>query len=630
MAVASVQEGVFIAEVKYDSDIDANKVFSKVNNYVQTTLNSSVSLSNTNANSSITYTITMYNNSNFNYFFVGTNYLEEFYDNLGITFELEGIELFDILQAKNQMTFKIKFAYKDNTLAESNVLNSYIDFLFESAHNRVIAELVYKGESTKKIVSLDDGTTTFNVSDIEGTVIRANSGAIPKLASNTITLTQITDNTICKVFDSLEESVETSDTTVNNMLMIANEDVTFEDTEAIEVASNQKINLDINGMEINASTINKDVNYITNYGVLKIKDSTDSGYIKSNYRVIGNNGELTLESGTYERTAEDVYCGGTVTNFEGTAILKNSTLIADSTAAFLNWGTEKTISLIDNCTLYTNTGDTVINGSYDSEISISNSTITSTSGAALKGAYLLSGGSDEYCGPTYVCNSTLSASVCDYYVPGLGKFYYTTDVTFMSGNNTPSSNNSEELVKNYISTTDNQWYKVKTRTANGVEGIAKYSDGNIIRVGDKVKISTLLSSDFAVDTESGNVESGENIILYAKEEIDSQEYTFLASSVENNYLIVPYSDSSLSINIVQPIQSGSNLQMYTCSDAEDERFEIIAYDSTNGSYNISSTYDLYLDIDGKAASNLQDIIVATPDGTDAQKWKIERIENPEL
>ena len=36
------------------------------------------------------------------------------------------------------------------------------------------------------------------------------------------------------------------------------------------------------------------------------------------------NGELNIISGTYKRTEEDLYCGGTVTNFGGKTVIKNA------------------------------------------------------------------------------------------------------------------------------------------------------------------------------------------------------------------------------------------------------------------------------------------------------------------
>ena len=268
---AGMQDGMFIYDVKYSSDSNAQLGNSKIHNYVQTTLNSTVSLSDSDPNSSITYEIALYNNSDMSYFFTGTNYMEEYYDNLGITYDLEGIEKWDLLEANGKMEFKITFKYLDNTVADSNVLNSYIEFLFEETQNRVLAELIYKGETTKNVVSVEDGTTTFAVPGIEGTVIRCNNAAIPSLTNETILISGITTNMTCEIFDTLEEAVETADTTINNLLMIANEEPNFESTDTIKVESNKRINLDINGMTITATTIETTVNYIENYGKLTVK-----------------------------------------------------------------------------------------------------------------------------------------------------------------------------------------------------------------------------------------------------------------------------------------------------------------------------------------------------------------------
>ena len=82
----------------------------------------------------------------------------------------------------------------------------------------------------------------------------------------------------------------------------------------------------------------------------------------------------------------------------------------------------------------------------------------------------------------------------------------------------------------------------------------------------------------------------------------------------------------MALNINGSIQSGTNVDIYTYDDESYERFELIAYDTTNGNYNINSINNVYLDIEGKQAADAQNIYVYTPDGTDSQKWKIERVE----
>ena len=69
LALASPQEGIFITDVVYDSSINATPANSIIKSFYQTTLNSSIMLSNTNSDSSITYSITVYNSYNYTYYF---------------------------------------------------------------------------------------------------------------------------------------------------------------------------------------------------------------------------------------------------------------------------------------------------------------------------------------------------------------------------------------------------------------------------------------------------------------------------------------------------------------------------------------------------------------------------------
>lgn len=86
------QDGLFITEVNYDSNIDANLEESKIITFSSTTLNSRVVLSNTNGNSSITYRIKVYNKNNETYRFNNSIYDNAFYSNQNIIFTLTGID----------------------------------------------------------------------------------------------------------------------------------------------------------------------------------------------------------------------------------------------------------------------------------------------------------------------------------------------------------------------------------------------------------------------------------------------------------------------------------------------------------------------------------------------------------
>lgn len=128
------QSDIYISNAEYSTNINADTENSVIHQYYQTTLYSTVFLKNS-ANSSITYNITMYNNSDSPYTFNSAQYNEEFYDNPNIVFELEGLKKGDIILSKQQLTFSIKFHYKDNLALNNSILNSYLNFKFVKGTN---------------------------------------------------------------------------------------------------------------------------------------------------------------------------------------------------------------------------------------------------------------------------------------------------------------------------------------------------------------------------------------------------------------------------------------------------------------------------------------------------------------
>ena len=60
--IAESQTGVFITDVIYASDVDANSKTSEIQNYLGTMMKSRIELSNSNSSSEITYKVIIYNN----------------------------------------------------------------------------------------------------------------------------------------------------------------------------------------------------------------------------------------------------------------------------------------------------------------------------------------------------------------------------------------------------------------------------------------------------------------------------------------------------------------------------------------------------------------------------------------
>ena len=98
-AVAKKVDGVFITDVSYVSNTDADLNISKVVSAYQTNLTSVIALSKTNNYSAISYEITVYNSTNSDYSYVKPSYVlgDSTYDNQNITFLFSSLYLFPTL-----------------------------------------------------------------------------------------------------------------------------------------------------------------------------------------------------------------------------------------------------------------------------------------------------------------------------------------------------------------------------------------------------------------------------------------------------------------------------------------------------------------------------------------------------
>lgn len=151
-AIAEAQTELFITDVRYVSDVNADLNNSKILTSYQTLLSSNIALSQTNNNSSITYEVVIYNSTDTDYRFKETTYMlgTDTYDNENITFTLDGINTSSVVKSKDSITFRITFKYKDNLLAANNRLKSYINFAFEP--NVILASAgTLKSDSTNGV-----------------------------------------------------------------------------------------------------------------------------------------------------------------------------------------------------------------------------------------------------------------------------------------------------------------------------------------------------------------------------------------------------------------------------------------------------------------------------------------------
>lgn len=139
---ATAQEGVFIVETKKSGENNSN---SKVNNYIATTLDSTIELDRDNSSSSISYEITLYNNSEKECLFIDTLTDKSdttLYDNDNIEFAIDGIEKYKTTIAPTQsLKFTITFKYRDDADLSKNILNCKLNFRFKE-----LPKLILKNE----------------------------------------------------------------------------------------------------------------------------------------------------------------------------------------------------------------------------------------------------------------------------------------------------------------------------------------------------------------------------------------------------------------------------------------------------------------------------------------------------
>ncbi len=135
-AIADAQEGVFITNIEYVSDVNASN--SRINNYVGTVMNSTIQLSDTNVNSNITYKVTVYNKGTEEAVFQKITYANDFYDNNDIIFDISGFTTGEKIGPGESRDIIIEFKYKGTTMPDNNVLNSYLNFVIK-VPNRMMA-----------------------------------------------------------------------------------------------------------------------------------------------------------------------------------------------------------------------------------------------------------------------------------------------------------------------------------------------------------------------------------------------------------------------------------------------------------------------------------------------------------
>lgn len=146
------QSEIFISDIQYSTNVNADVEKSVIHQYYQTMVHNTVVLGEA-SDSSITYIVTIVNSSNESCSFKDIEYVQDFYDNSNIVYELDGLKQGDLLLSQGQITFGITFHYLNNTFSGNNVLNSYLNFKFVKEENpEEIADINNVSTNTNQIM----------------------------------------------------------------------------------------------------------------------------------------------------------------------------------------------------------------------------------------------------------------------------------------------------------------------------------------------------------------------------------------------------------------------------------------------------------------------------------------------
>ncbi len=143
-AELSGQTGVFITNVTYLSNVNADPSLSEINNMYQTLLDSKIVLAN-DSTSEISYQVTITNDTSEVHSFRGVLFDPNAYDNHDITYELYGITKGYELNPGQNVTFTVKFLYSETEASYDNtILNSILNFKFTTGRY-IVDEFAYDG-----------------------------------------------------------------------------------------------------------------------------------------------------------------------------------------------------------------------------------------------------------------------------------------------------------------------------------------------------------------------------------------------------------------------------------------------------------------------------------------------------
>lgn len=302
------QTGIYISNIQYSSNQNANVSSCSIDSYYQTNLNSTISLSTTDPTSSITYQVTIVNTTNTTLYYDDVIYDTNFYSNPNIIVETN---LFhgQAVGSGQTITFTATFQYSPTYIATAttpyaNTLNSFINFHFNNTSPAGNHTITYIGFSTNNYPTTvaDGGNVTINFNSPYPTQISVSGNNNYTYANGILTITNVLN-------DITIENLTNYDFPVidNNNQTVEIHAPNISSTNTIQV--NDLLTKTFSGKNVSSRTINQ-VDVTTTY-------TTSSGKAQS-INII-----LTINGQTFSQTMQ---FAGKQTNTTATASFTGITI----------------------------------------------------------------------------------------------------------------------------------------------------------------------------------------------------------------------------------------------------------------------------------------------------------------
>ena len=499
-------------------------------------------------------------------------------DNKVISDSKNAIKLDSGSLAKNEeRTYNLRLWLNENvTIDTPNVQNKSYKAkvtIFASQNNRSFQIAIQRNNSTIKEdrvqgTKIDGVQYEFDLANTDitsATNIACNEDAIPTIEDNKLKISNMHENTICKINDTLKSTIDNLDETRNVVKMIKNESNVLK----MDINPANEVTLDLNGKKVYSSAYElQETNNIDNNSIffvkgrLKIEDLNNDGglyngtsarpiQIKENGHIVINGGYYIGRHSIYSYNADNSY------------LEINNGIFENNYNAVISYG-----GTCVNCNVKINGGtfrDDGVNGNiYLNTSSVSNfeinggtftTTLSSISVSAINKMNLTINNGDFTAGTTTIYNGGTSPVNIN------GGYFISTGGTAIHNNVNGTININQSSNPVYISTLAQVWspaitnsgtFNIRASIANNctdnkadtTTGLCLYAvgDQDFDTMNSNTTINNLDSGTFTID--GGHYHGGRNSIR------NSSTNNF---NIKNAYFYGLrdgiYSNSTASINI---------------------------------------------------------------------------------